>query len=40
LLREWVDDAAATTQDLDVLALADERSWLNERQGVLRYGKE
>jgi uncharacterized protein YbbC (DUF1343 family) len=40
LLREWVDDAAATPQDLDVLALADERSWLNERQEVVRYGKE
>ena len=39
LLREWVDDAAATPQDLDVLALADERAWLNERQDVLRYGK-
>ena len=24
-VREWVDDAAATPQDLDVLALADER---------------
>jgi uncharacterized protein YbbC (DUF1343 family) len=39
LLREWVDDAAATPQDLDVLALADERSWLNERQEVIRYEK-
>jgi uncharacterized protein YbbC (DUF1343 family) len=39
LLREWVDDTAATPQDLDVLALADERSWLNERQEVIRYGK-
>ena len=40
LLREWVDDAAATPQDLDVLALADERTWLNERQEVMRYGRE
>jgi uncharacterized protein YbbC (DUF1343 family) len=40
LLREWVDDAAATPQDLDVLALADERSWLNERQELVSYGKE
>jgi uncharacterized protein YbbC (DUF1343 family) len=39
LLREWVDDAAATPQDLEVLALADERSWLNERQEVIRYEK-
>jgi uncharacterized protein YbbC (DUF1343 family) len=37
LLREWVEDAAATPQDLDVLALVDERSWLNERQEVVRY---
>jgi len=35
-----VDDAAATPQDLDVLALADERTWLNERQEVMRYGRE
>jgi uncharacterized protein YbbC (DUF1343 family) len=40
LLREWVDDAAATPQDLDVLALADERSWSNERQELVSYGKE
>jgi len=40
LLREWVDDAVATPQDLDVLALADERSWLDERQQLLCYGKE
>ena len=39
LLREWVDDTTATPQDLDILALADERSWLNERQEVIRYGK-
>ena len=39
LLREWVDDTTAMPQDLDVLALADERSWLNERQEVIRYGK-
>jgi uncharacterized protein YbbC (DUF1343 family) len=39
LLREWVDDTTTTPQDLDVLALADERSWLNERQEVIRYGK-
>jgi uncharacterized protein YbbC (DUF1343 family) len=39
LLREWVDDAAATPQDLDALTLADERAWSNERQDYLRYGK-
>jgi uncharacterized protein YbbC (DUF1343 family) len=38
LLREWVDDAATTPQDLDSLALADEQSWLRERQEVVRYG--
>jgi uncharacterized protein YbbC (DUF1343 family) len=39
LLREWVDDTTATPEDLDALAQADERSWLNERQEVIRYGK-
>jgi hypothetical protein len=37
LLREWVDDASATPQDLDTLAMSDEQAWLNERQGVLHY---
>jgi uncharacterized protein YbbC (DUF1343 family) len=37
LLREWVDDAAATPQDLDALAMPDERAWLNERAAHLRY---
>ena len=37
LLRDWVDDAAATPQDLDALALPDEQAWLSERQGQLRY---
>ena len=37
LLREWVDDAAASPQDLDALAVPDERAWLNERQAHLRY---
>jgi uncharacterized protein YbbC (DUF1343 family) len=36
-LREWVDDAAADPADLEVLALADEQSWLAERQPHLRY---
>jgi uncharacterized protein YbbC (DUF1343 family) len=38
-LREWVDDAAAKPQDLDALALADERAWSGERQEYLRYGR-
>src|SRR6516164_3854145 len=31
-LREWVDDASATPQDLDELAVPDEQRWLSERQ--------
>ncbi len=37
LLREWVDDAASTPQDLDALALPDEKAWLSERHAFLRY---
>ena len=37
LLREWVDDASATPQDLDALAMPDEQAWLTERAGYLRY---
>jgi uncharacterized protein YbbC (DUF1343 family) len=37
LLREWVDDAAATPGDLDALTRPDERAWLAERQPYLRY---
>ncbi len=37
LLREWVDDRAATPQDLDALAVPDEAAWLSERQEHLRY---
>jgi uncharacterized protein YbbC (DUF1343 family) len=37
LLREWVDDAASTPQDLDALATPDEQAWLGERQAHLRY---
>jgi hypothetical protein len=37
LLREWVDDAAATPQDLDALAMPDEGAWLRERRGYVRY---
>ena len=37
LLREWVDDPAATPGDLDGLATSDEQAWLDERQTYLRY---
>jgi uncharacterized protein YbbC (DUF1343 family) len=37
LLREWVDDAAATPADLAALASADERAWERERQEYLHY---
>jgi hypothetical protein len=37
LLREWVDDASATPNDLDALALPDERAWADERRDYLRY---
>jgi uncharacterized protein YbbC (DUF1343 family) len=37
LLREWVDDASATPQDLDELVAPDEESWLCEQQEHSRY---
>jgi uncharacterized protein YbbC (DUF1343 family) len=37
LLRRWVDDAAATSADLDALATPDERAWQAEREDVLLY---
>jgi uncharacterized protein YbbC (DUF1343 family) len=37
LLREWVDDPAATPADLDALAAEDEASWLEEREAVRIY---
>lgn len=37
LLREWVDDSAATPADLDVLAGADEAAWREARRAFLRY---
>lgn len=37
LLREWVDDPAATPADLDALATADEASWRDERADALLY---
>ena len=36
-LRKWVDDAAAEPGDLDALAAADEKAWLQERKSVLLY---
>jgi uncharacterized protein YbbC (DUF1343 family) len=36
-LREWVDDAAATSGDLDALAVPDERAWEAERRAFLLY---
>ena len=37
LLREWVDDPAATPGDLDAAARADEDAWRAEREAVLLY---
>jgi uncharacterized protein YbbC (DUF1343 family) len=36
-LREWVDDMAATPDDLDALTMPDEQAWEAERQPYLRY---
>ncbi|HEY5046834.1 MAG TPA: DUF1343 domain-containing protein [Rhizomicrobium sp.] len=37
VLREWVDDAAATPHDLNALAQPDEEAWLSAREAHLRY---
>jgi len=37
LLRQWVDNADARPEDLDILASADEKAWLSERDEYLRY---
>lgn len=37
LLREWVDDAAATPADLDALTLPDEAAWREARAPYLLY---
>ncbi|GMU70001.1 MAG: hypothetical protein AMXMBFR37_23330 [Steroidobacteraceae bacterium] len=37
LLREWVDDPAATAADLDALAVPDERAWQATRESLLLY---
>ncbi|HEV3009395.1 MAG TPA: DUF1343 domain-containing protein, partial [Burkholderiales bacterium] len=39
LLRQWVDDAAATPGDLDAAARADEDAWRQERKAVLLYNR-
>ena len=36
-LREWVDDAAATPGDLDVLTVPDEQAWIEQRAEHLIY---
>jgi len=37
LLREWVDDPAATPEDFEALVQADEAAWETERAAFLRY---
>ena len=37
LLRQWVDDAAATPADLEALVKPDEDAWREEREAVLLY---
>jgi uncharacterized protein YbbC (DUF1343 family) len=37
LLREWVDDPAATPADLDATAHGDEEAWREEREAALLY---
>lgn len=40
LLRQWVDDPAATPADLDALARPDELAWEAERERFLLYREE
>jgi hypothetical protein len=37
LLRKWVDDSGAKPGDLDDMATADEKAWVEEREPVLLY---
>ena len=37
LLRRWVDDPAATPNDLDALARPEEKSWQAEQESVMQY---
>ena len=39
LLREWVDDAQALPEDLELIARTDEQAWEEERLGFLLYSK-
>jgi hypothetical protein len=39
LLREWVDDAQALPEDLELIARGDEQAWEEERLGFLLYSK-
>jgi hypothetical protein len=39
LLRQWVDDHAAMPDDLNAMAILDEKSWQDERAPVLIYDK-
>jgi uncharacterized protein YbbC (DUF1343 family) len=36
-LRAWVDDAAATPDDLDAIAIPDEQAWIEAREPFLIY---
>jgi len=36
-LREWVDDPAATPEDLDAISSPDEAAWRSEREAILLY---
>jgi hypothetical protein len=37
VLREWVDDPAATAADLDARLARDEAAWIAERTSILLY---
>jgi hypothetical protein len=37
LLREWVDDASSTPEDLEALASVDEASWIEEIEAFKLY---
>jgi hypothetical protein len=37
VLRQWVDDPAATPADLDALTRPDEESWRQERESAVLY---
>ena len=37
LLRQWVDDPAATPADLDQIAARDESAWEEQRNDILLY---